>query len=138
MTIKKMMSYLMIISVVFLLAACGNDGEESEKKTEEAPKVEEPEKQEEQKQEETKITKLTLEQDGDQDIKIIANASGEGLIYAYYVLKDNEFYEKFGYQKDNKFTYTITEPGHYKVRVFVKDKEGNKVTKDTEVVEFPY
>lgn len=142
MNFKKLLSVLLVTSVMLLLAACGGSDDKSETKPqpEAAPQVEEgkTEKKEEEKDKEIEIIKLTTELVGTHDINVVTTASGEGIIYAHYVLKNNEFYEKLGYQKDNKFTYTITEPGNYKVRVFVKDKDGNKITKDTEIIEFPY
>lgn len=129
----------MVASAMFLIAACGNSEELSKTKTEETPEIEQNEEKETSKKEkETKIVDLTFEKESENELNLVSNAEGEELLYAFYVIKDNEFYEKFGYQKDNSFSYTVTEPGDYKVRVFVKDKAGNKITKDTEVIDFAF
>lgn len=56
--------------------------------------------------------------------------------YAYYVYKDDKVIEKIKYTSENKNIYWVTEPGKYKVKVFVKDKSGEKVSQFTDEIYF--
>jgi len=136
MKLKKLFTFVMVASAIFLLGACGNSDEESKKKTETTPEVEQnDEKDTSKKKNETKIVDLTLEQVNEKELKVVSKAKGEGLGYAFYVIKDREIFETSGYTTDNEFSYTVTSPGKYKVRSFVRDKDGNIVKEDTETVE---
>lgn len=128
------MNYLMIVSAVFLLAACGNSEEETKTKTEEAPEVESSEQNNK-----PQILSLTLVEKEVDELSVETKAQGQDIEYAYYVMtEEDEIVEKFMYDEGPTFTYKVTQPGRYKVRLFVRDQDGNKDRKDTEVVEFPY
>lgn len=142
MKLKKILTFVMVASAIFLLGACGNSDEESRKKTEETPEVEKENKAEEtMKQEvekELKIVEVKLRQRSNNELNVVSTAEGEKLSYAFYVIKDGEIYERFGYTGESTFDYTVTEPGEYKVRSYVKDKDGNKLQKDTKKVEITF
>ena len=60
-----------------------------------------------------------------------ATASGGSgtLLYYFIVYKDGTKVKTRSYSTTNTFSYTPTEAGTYKVRVYVKDAEGAKVNK---------
>lgn len=64
-------------------------------------------------------------------LNIMCNVSGDQLNFAYYIYKDKEVIEKIMYGPKSKTTYYVKEPGVYKVRIFVRDQFGNKVTQYT-------
>ncbi|WP_062108585.1 triple tyrosine motif-containing protein [Bacillus niameyensis] len=84
---------------------------------------------------EPEILDLTIEIVDDSNFNVVTTAEGDQLRYAYYVFKDNEVLEKFAYGKDAHFSYSAKEPGLYKVRSYIKDKDGKIVRKDTKEVE---
>lgn len=53
-------------------------------------------------------------------------ANGDNLIYAFYVYKDDTVIQKFPYTQNSKFLFNLSEPGKYRVRVFVRDDQGNQ------------
>ena len=57
-------------------------------------------------------------------------SGGTGTLQYYFILyKDGTKVKTRSYSTTNTFSYTPTEPGTYKVRVYVKDAEGAKVNK---------
>ncbi|MGN1230420.1 MAG: hypothetical protein ACI4TP_00825, partial [Anaerotignum sp.] len=56
--------------------------------------------------------------------------------YAYYIYKNDKVIEKVSYTDQNTNVYWVSEPGIYKVKVFVKDAQGNKKTILTDEVHF--
>ncbi|HIE8455436.1 TPA: serine O-acetyltransferase [Bacillus cereus] len=69
-------------------------------------------------------------------IHLNCNALGDNLEFAYYVYKDENAIEKFPYTSESSFQYNLTETGEYRVRVFVRDKDGNKIAKTSAKVNF--
>lgn len=84
---------------------------------------------------EPEIVKLMIEQVDESSFYVVTTAEGNELTYAYYVLKDDEVLEKFPYERDAHFSYTAEEPGIYKVRAYIKDREDNRVSEYTEEIE---
>lgn len=83
-----------------------------------------------------KIESVSIELIDDEAIKVLAEAKGKELEYAYYIYKNDELLEKIPYKKSaNQLDYELNEAGTYKVRVFVMDSEGEKETKYTEEVQ---
>lgn len=135
---NKLAVLLVVLCTIFLIAACGKEGNGNTQLPKEEESLEEGNKEEQsnkQVEEGPEIIELTLEQQNERSLDVVSIAEGEGLSYAFYVIKDNEIYERFGYTKDSHFSYEITEPGKYKVRSYVKDKDGVKVQKDTKTIE---
>ncbi len=48
--------------------------------------------------------------------------------YCFYVYKDNVYLKNSGYTTSNTYSFTPTDLGAYKVKVIVKDSEGNTVS----------
>jgi Heparinase II/III-like protein/Heparinase II/III N-terminus len=65
-------------------------------------------------------------------LKVTCNASGDKLSYAFYIYRNNEVIEKIMYGPSDTVLYSLSQPGVYQARVFVRDQFGNKVTKYTE------
>ena len=65
-----------------------------------------------------------------------ATAFGGTGTFQYYfnVYKDGTKVASRAYSTANTFSYTLTEPGSYKVRVYVKDADGTKVSKLSDAV----
>lgn len=59
----------------------------------------------------------------------------EGLSFAWYLLRDGQVIEKHGYRPEPRHTQTLPGPGQYKVRCFVKDEQGRKISLDSPQVE---
>ncbi|HGH7175527.1 serine acetyltransferase [Bacillus sp. AFS094611] len=69
-------------------------------------------------------------------IHLNCHALGDNLEFAYYVYRDENVIEKFPYTCESSFLYNLTETGEYRVRVFVRDKDGNKIAKTSAKVNF--
>ncbi|WP_026564062.1 triple tyrosine motif-containing protein [Bacillus sp. UNC41MFS5] len=118
---KIKLSILFLVALL-LITGCSKDATNSDKK-------------QESKESEVKIAKVMIKKGDAQNFYVVATAaSGNNLTYAYYVYKDKKVIEKQLYKQDAFFTYNITTPGSYKVRVFLKDANGKIVTKDTEKI----
>lgn len=82
---------------------------------------------------ELRILKLKSNKQGKQrrgtTITYTVEAVGKELSYAWYVYKDNERIHVEWYSNNYYFMWTPNEPGVYRILVFVKDFEDNKVTK---------
>lgn len=116
----KMFSLLTIL--LLLVSGCSNETTKkglSENSEENAPK----------------IVKVIIEKVDSSNFYVVNTAEGEELEYAYYVYKDNKVIDKFYYKKDAHFTYKVKEPGSYKVKAFIKDKNDETVSKFTEAIE---
>ena len=62
------------------------------------------------------------------------DCNGEDLTYAWYLYKDGIPIEKHWYTDDNTIKWKTNAPGDYKIQFFIKDKNGNILTKFTEVI----
>lgn len=116
----KLFSLLTIL--LLLISACSNQTSKkglSESSEEDAPK----------------IVKVIIEKVDSSNFYVVNTAEGEELEYAYYVYRDNEVIDKFYYKKDAHFTYKVKEPGSYKVKAYIKDKNEEKVSKFTKAIE---
>lgn len=116
---------VMLLMSVMILQACSKD-------------IQTPTKIDTESEQSTEITleSVSIEVIDDKTIKVLAEAVGENLEYAYYIYKDGEILEKIMYEKSaNELEYKVNEEGLYKVRVFVMNVEGEKETKYTEEVE---
>ncbi|MBS4223372.1 triple tyrosine motif-containing protein [Lederbergia citrea] len=82
-----------------------------------------------------KINDVTIEKSDDNNIKVTVDAEGENLKYAYYIYEGDKLMEKIRYGKDDHISYEVKNPGTYKVRVFVMNKDKEKVTKYTNEIE---
>lgn len=56
--------------------------------------------------------------------------------YAYYIYCDDKIVKKFGYSHNNQCSWWMENEGTYKVKIFVKDKNGNKRSVYSECVEY--
>lgn len=82
------------------------------------------------------IESVSIEVVEDKTLKVFAEATGEDLQYAYYVYRDEELLEKIAYEKSaNQLNYLTEVEGLYKVRVFIRNTDGEKETKYTEEIE---
>ncbi len=62
-----------------------------------------------------------------------ANSS---LFFAYYLYRNNELVEKTNYIKENNYTFNLNDPGNYHVRVYAKNKQGDRTVTNTDKVSF--
>jgi hypothetical protein len=77
---------------------------------------------------EPRIVSAMIKKKDPHNFFVVTTADGNGLYYAYYVYKDNKVLKKFPYKPNAYFGYTAEKPGTYKVKVFVKDNTGKKVS----------
>src|SRR4051812_41045759 len=106
----------LLIVTLLAISGCSNDTSKTEQKkeTEQASASSEP-----------KFAKLIIEKVNESQFYVVTTADGNQLNYAYYVYKNGEVLDKFQYKKDAHFSYTVKEPGTYKVEVYIKDRDGN-------------
>ncbi len=69
-------------------------------------------------------------------ITISVDKQNEKDKYAYYIYKNDKIIEKISYTSNNVNVYWVTEPGEYKVKVFVKNQQGEKNSAFTEPIDF--
>jgi uncharacterized lipoprotein YehR (DUF1307 family) len=81
-----------------------------------------------------KINKVTIQKVDKDTIKVVSDAKGEKLQYAYYVYKDNKVLQKISYKPNNRLAYNVKEPGEYMVRVYIRDNKGKKAAKTTRAI----
>ena len=117
--------FALLIVTLILMVGCSNGIGESKQGTDEASVSSEPQLP----------VKLIIEQVDESNFYVVATAEGNQLDYAYYVYKDDKVIHKIGYRKDAHFKYTAKEPGVYKVKVYLKDEEGNTTSKNTNNIE---
>lgn len=141
MKFKKLLSFLLVTSVVLLLVACGGSDEKAKPNKQEASGEMERkgDEKEGQNKKKSQIINLTLKETAADELSVETKAEGHNIEYAYYVMtEEDEVIEKFMYDQGSEFSYKISQPGRYKVRVFVRNQDGDKDRQDTEIVEFPY
>jgi serine O-acetyltransferase len=63
-------------------------------------------------------------------------AEGNSLSYSYYLYKNKEIIDKSSYSSQATKQYNLTEPGNYFVRIYIKDKQGNRLAENTERISF--
>lgn len=56
--------------------------------------------------------------------------------YAYYIYCDDKIVKKFGYSYNNQCSWWMEDEGIYKVKIFIKDKNGNKQSVYSESIEY--
>jgi len=88
----------------------------------------------ESKEDHPKIIKVLIKKEDAKNFYVVTTAEGKQLTYAYYVYKDKRLLKKFPYKQDAHFTYKISKPGVYKVRVFVRDVNKKIEAKTTKSV----
>ncbi|XZF75629.1 triple tyrosine motif-containing protein [Bacillus sp. AL-1R] len=64
-------------------------------------------------------------------INWVAEVEGEELEYAWYIYKDGERVDYIPFTTTNLLEWTPIESGAYRIKLFVKDNYGNKVSKWT-------
>jgi len=144
MNIKKISFCAFISLMMIVFSGCGsntasnNETGSSDTNNELKKDAEKEDRRNSSKEDSPQISNVVLELKNETDFYVVTTAEGNGIRYAYYVIKDGEIYEKFPYEKEAHFSYTAEEPGEYKVRSFVKDKDGNKITKDTDTVNIQF
>ena len=96
MKLEKKIYFLVILSLIAIIAGCGND-DKLEKSEEEGRIIKEEKQQDESSKEEgPKILDLTLEQKDTAEIYVETTAKGNDIQYAFYVMTDDdEIIEKF-------------------------------------------
>lgn len=112
----------LVIIILLMISGCSNQSaekESSENTEENTPR----------------IVRVMIEKVDSSSFYVVNTAEGEELQYAYYVYKNDEIIDKFSYKKDAHFTYTVKEPGSYKVKAYIKDKNDETESKYTETVE---
>ena len=115
---------ILLICILLAVVGCNNNSTDSEGGTNQVAESNEP-----------KFAKLMIEEVDESTFYVVATADGNDLNYAYYLYKDDELLDKGNYIKDAHFSYTVKEPGTYKVKVYIKDRDENIVSKYTEEVE---
>jgi ABC-type Fe3+-hydroxamate transport system substrate-binding protein len=80
------------------------------------------------------IVKVMIQKVDPENFYVVTTADGNKLDYSYYVIKDKKTVKRYVYKKDAHLAYKVNEPGNYKVRVFIKDKDGNKASEYTETI----
>lgn len=122
---KKIVLMLLLSSVIIFQGCAnlkGSDDQEKDISTSEQKVV-------------MKIESTSIEVVNDKMIRVSVEAIGEDLEYAYYIYKNDELLEKIYYEESvNQLEYQVEENGLYKVRIFVRNIEGEKETKYTEEV----
>jgi uncharacterized lipoprotein YehR (DUF1307 family) len=88
----------------------------------------------ESKGDQPKIINILIKKEDAKNFYVVTTAEGKQLTYAYYVYKEKKLIKKFSYKKDAHFTYKVSQPGVYKVRVFVKDENKKIEAKTTKSV----
>ncbi|MFF2445654.1 hypothetical protein ACFVSW_01040 [Neobacillus sp. NPDC058068] len=57
--------------------------------------------------------------------------------FAFYIILDNQVYEKIMYQEEQELVFPITQPGTYRIHYFVRSKQnGEKISNKTHEIEF--
>jgi serine O-acetyltransferase len=69
-------------------------------------------------------------------LKVKCKASGDQLKYAFYLYKDQEIIEKSTYSDNPEILFNLQDKGLYSVRVFIKDKQNNKIANTSEKITF--
>ncbi|EKN66465.1 lipoprotein [Neobacillus bataviensis LMG 21833] len=113
--------FTLFIVTLLLITGCGKDAAKEE--SDQGSKGKGP-----------KIEKVEINKEDSKNFSVKATTEGKELTYAYYVYLDNKLLKKFPYKENVDLNYKISEPGVYKVRVFVKDKKGNINAETTEPV----
>lgn len=67
---------------------------------------------------------------------VFVDKENEADRYAYYIYKNDKVIEKVSYTNQNTNVYWVSEPGVYKIKVFVKNTQGNKKCTLTEEIHF--
>ncbi|WP_404329936.1 triple tyrosine motif-containing protein [Mesobacillus maritimus] len=121
----KLVALLLVVSLI-VISGCSNEtakNEESQENSNSTEEKTEPEKS--TNSIEPKFVNVMIEKVDSSNFYVVTTADGEELSYAYYVSKDGEIIDKFEYKRDAHFSYTVKEPGSYKVTVYIKDRNGN-------------
>jgi serine O-acetyltransferase len=63
-------------------------------------------------------------------------ASGDQLMYSFYLYKDHEILEKRSYSRRAQTSFNLNEEGIYSVRVYIKDKHQNNIAETTDKIKF--
>lgn len=108
----------LLIVTLLLISGCSNQS------TEKASSQDSP-----------RIVKVIIEKVDSSNFYVVNTAEGENLQYAFYVYKDDELLDKFNYEKDAHLSYTVKEPGSYKVKAYVKDENDKTVSEFTQTME---
>ncbi|MCT6914067.1 MAG: hypothetical protein M3000_03050 [Bacillus wiedmannii] len=120
-----------LFSTVLLISGCGNEPSKVDTKD----KVEQNKKDEKNKEakplviNEVKINKIN-----EKTLKVDTKIEGEGVEYAYNIHKNKEVIKKIGYQSNPSLTYDIEGSGTYRVKVYVRDKNGKMNSRFTEEI----
>ena len=78
---------------------------------------------------------VSLRLEGDNKL-VISCGELEDCEYAFYIYRDNKRVDYIGYSDNPQHIYWLTLPGTYKVSVFVKPANGERVRKDSSVLEY--
>jgi len=81
-----------------------------------------------------KIESVELKKVDNSTLEATVTAEGQELEYAYYIYKDNKLLEKIFYKPNTSLSYKVKEPGEYKVKIFVKNKQEKTNSKYTSAV----
>ncbi|MEM4993374.1 hypothetical protein WKH56_12540 [Priestia sp. SB1] len=123
---KKML--IPILGISFIFAGCSADNTAAPEKQNKS------QVEDNKSKSDAKIENATIENGKDNVLEVKAKATGKGVEYAYYVYKGEDIIKKVYYTSNTSFKYKAKEPGEYKVTVFVQDKTGKRISKDTDTV----
>ncbi|MEK5304241.1 triple tyrosine motif-containing protein [Bacillus sp. FSL R10-2201] len=120
-----------LFATALLISGCGNEPAKGNTKD----KVEQNKKGEKNKEAKPLvINEVKINKVNEKTLKVDTKVEGEGVEYAYYIHKGEEVIKKIGYQSNPSLTYDIEGSGTYRVKVYVRDKNGKMNSRFTEEI----
>ncbi|MED4254021.1 serine acetyltransferase [Priestia megaterium] len=77
-------------------------------------------------------TDLTLELKNFYQLLVTCHGEHKHTKMSYYLIKDQEVIEKVPYSRNHSYTFNLNERGRYRVKVFIRNAEGEQTVKTSE------